>query len=296
MLNLVPTQWRGYALALLTIALISAATLLAKFGLNLSALNFYNVAVWGWTSGMLMATLVFYVPVKSQRESLWPEIKKHYRFFGLISALAIVSGNSWFYGLSQINGGVFALIEQNSLIWVFLFGVLFLGEKFSKKQIAAIAVTLIGFGLISTLEGEATLIGVVSLILFGFCLAVQSLIIKKYPHDFSSFALNFCRGWSMALGSLILFSALGLFQFGIEPMALAIMCLSQFFGIFLGRSAFIHTHKYLPISQISLLMLSMSVVILIGSWLWLNEPLGAQKMIGATIIISGLIWFIRQKN
>ncbi len=289
------TLWQGYGVALLAIVLISAATILAKLGLNLSGLNFYSVAIWGWISGMLIATVCFYIPVKSQRQSLWTEIKTHSKFFAVISILAIISGNSWFYSLSQINGGVFGLIEQNTLLWSFILGVVFLGEKFSFTQILSVGVTLLGFGLISSLEGETTLIGIISLTVFGGCLALQSLIIKKYTQIFSPFALNFCRGWSMALGSLIILLTLGKLEYNIEPLVLGIMCLSQVCGIFLGRVAFIKTHEYLPISQINFLMIGMSVLVLFGSWLWLDEPLGFKKLIGAFIIIAGLGWFIIQK-
>ena len=244
---------------------------------------------------MLLATLSFYLPLKSQRSTLIPELKKHHHFFGLISGLTIINGVTWFYGMSQINGGVVALIDQNVLVWSFILGALFLGERFSWRQLTAIAITLVGLVIVSSLEGEVTLIGVLCLLICGLSIATQSLVIKLYKTSFNALALTFWRGWAMSLTSFLIWLSLDRFDWQIEFWALASITLAQFFGLFLGRAAYIKAHEYLPMSQLSFLMLGIPIASLIGGYYILSEPLGTQKIIGATIMLMGLTWFISRK-
>lgn len=295
MLNFIPSAWRGYSLALGAVAAFSTAVLFTKWGLNISQLDFYSLAIWGWGSGIFLATLVFYLPLKSQRQNLLPELKQHYRFFALISALTVINGATWFYGMSQISGGVVSLIDQNVLVWSFLLGALFLGERFSWRQSAAIGITLLGLGIISSLEGEVTALGVICLLTCGLSISTQSLLIKLYPKPFNALSLTFWRGWAMVLVAWVFWMLLGKFQWNIEPLAFMALCAGQFFGLFMGRAAYIKAHEYLPMSQLSFLMLGIPVIVLVGSFLWLGEPLGSQKLIGASIMMLGLTWFISRK-
>ncbi len=295
MLENIPLQWRGYALASLAMLSFTIGVLFTKLGLNLSTANFYSLAIWGWGIGMVVATLSFYLPLKSQRTSLIPELTKHWRFFSLISILTVINGGTWFYGMSQINGGVVALIDQNVIIWSFFLGALFLGERFSWRQLSAILITITGLAIVSNLKGEVTLPGVLSLLTCGFSIASQSLLIKKYDKSFNTMALTFWRGWSMVLFSLGIALVLGQFDFKIETVALISVGVAQFFGLFVGRAAYIKAHEFLPMSHLSFLMLGIPVIVLLSSFVLLNEPISAQKIIGALIMLSGLIWFFTRK-
>jgi len=273
------TNWQGYALALLAVIGFSAGVVFSKLGLNLSELDFYSLAIWGWGSGMLAATLCFYLPLKSQRQPLVPQLAQHGRFFALISFLTIINGATWFYGMSQISGGVVALIDQNVLVWSFLLGALFLGERFSWQQLCAIALTLVGLGIVSSLKGEVTLLGVLALLTCGLCISLQSLFIKLY----------------MALGSWLIWVLLGNFQWNIEPEALWWLFIGQFFGLFVGRAAYIKAHEHLPISQLSFFGLGIPLVVLLVSFVWLKEPISQQKLVGATVMLIGLTWFLTRR-
>jgi len=295
MLENIPLQWRGYALAILAMLSFTMAVLFTKLGLNLSTANFYSLGIWGWGIGMLIATFIFYLPLKSQRSTLIPELTKHWRFFSLISVLTLINGGAWFYGMSQINGGVVALIDQNVIIWSFLLGALFLGERFSWRQLSAILVTITGLVIVSNLKGEVTLPGVLSILTCGLSIASQSLLIKKYKTPFNTMALTFWRGWSMVLFSLAIALSLNQFDFKVETMALVSVGVAQFFGLFVGRAAYIKAHEFLPMSHLSFLMLGIPVITLVGSFILLNEPISAQKIIGALIMLSGLCWFFTRR-
>jgi len=97
MLNHIPEMWRGYALATLAMLSFTIGVLGTKLGLNASEANFYSLAIWGWGIGMLVATLIFYAPLKTQRENLVPELKKHLKFISLIAVLTVINGAAWFY-------------------------------------------------------------------------------------------------------------------------------------------------------------------------------------------------------
>jgi drug/metabolite transporter (DMT)-like permease len=244
---------------------------------------------------MVAATLFFFLPLKSQRQSLLPELIKHKRFFAIISVLTLINGSTWFYGLSQINGGVVALLDQNVIVWSFLLGAIFLGERFSWRQLSAITITVLGLVIISNLKGEVTTIGIICLLICGLSIALQSLLIKKYSHPFNALALAFWRGWAMVIFSLLISLGLGIFQPQIEIYALIAVGVAQFFGLFVGRAAYIKAHEYLPMSHLSFLLLGIPIIVLLSSFVLLNEPISLQKIIGALVMLSGLIWFFTRK-
>lgn len=285
----------GHSLALGAMLSFATAVVLTKWGLERSAADFYNLAIWGWGGGMGLATLGFYLPIKSQRQKLLPELKAHRQFFALISVLTVINGASWFYGLAQINGGVVALIDQNVLVWSFVLGTLFLGERFSWRQLCAIGITLVGLGIISSLEGEVTWDGLVGLLICGWSIATQSLLIKRYPRSFNALALTFWRGWIMVLCSWLIAVSLGTFDWHIETSAWLALAVGQGFGLFAGRAMFIKAHEFLPMSHLSFLMLGIPVLVLSASYAFLGEPLGTQKLIGAAVMMAGLSWFISRK-
>lgn len=291
----VSDQWRGYGLAVLAVIGFSVGVIFTKLAFNLSQLDFYSLAIWGWTSAMVLATLGFYLPLRSQRSTLVPELKKHTKLFVFVSGLTVLNGVTWFYGMSQINGSVVALIDQNALVWSFLLGAIFLGERFSWRQLSAIAITLVGLVIVSSLKGEVTTIGVLCLITCGFAIASQSLLMKKHPQPFNALALTFWRGWAMAVVSFFIWTSVGEFNWHIETWALVSITAAQFFGLFAGRAAFIKAHEYLPISQLSFLMLGIPVLSLLGGYFILHEPLGTQKLVGAAVMLTGLVWFISRK-
>ncbi len=295
MIHLVPHQWRGYALATLAMLSFSIGALFTKLGLNLTNADFYSLAIWGWGIGMVVASLVFYLPLKNQRQSLLPALKKHRNFFGIISILTVINGGTWFFGMSQISGGVVALLDQNVIIWSFLLGALFLGERFSWRQLSAIAITITGLAIVSSLKGEVNPIGVLSLLVCGLSISVQSLLIKKYKTPFNALALAFWRGWAMVLVSLAISLALGLFETSIELSALIAVGFAQFFGLFVGRASYIKAHEFLPMSHLSFLMLGVPIIVLLSSFIVLDEPFSLQKIIGALIMLIGLCWFFTRR-
>ena len=99
----------------------------------------------------------------------------------------------------------------------------------------------------------------------------------------------------MALGSWLIWFSLGGFEWQVEFWALVALFSAQFFGLFIGRAAYIKAHEYLPISQLSFLMLGIPVLSLLGGYWFLQEPLGAQKIVGAAVMLVGLTWFISRK-
>jgi len=295
MLNSIPEHWRGYSLATFAMLSFTIGVIGTKLGLNLSEIDFYSLAIWGWGIGMVVATLGFYLPIKSQRQVLIPELKLHGPFYALISVLTLINGSTWFYGMSQISGGVAALIDQNIVIWSFVLGALFLGERFSWRQLSAIFITIAGLVIVSNLKGEVTFLGVMALLTCGLSVATQSVLIKKYKHPINALALTFWRGWSMVIFSLLIAIALGTFSTQVEIMALIAVGVAQFFGLFVGRAAYIKAHEFLPMSHLSFYMLGIPVIVLLSSFVILNEPLGAQKIIGALVMLIGLFWFFTRK-
>ncbi len=259
-------------------------------------INFYSTAIWGWGSAMVGATFLYYLPFSRARKKVIPELKTHYKLHIIITLLALFNGLFWFYGLSVMSGGVVSLIDQNVFIWSFFLGILFLKEAFSAKEILAVGLTLLGLFIISTLEGEVTLLGILLLLMAGLSIALQSLVMKKYPQNFDALTLTFWRGWGLWFGSFLIALALKKVELSIPLGAFGLLFFSQFFGLFIGRGAYIKAHEFLPISQLSFMMLSIPVVVFSGTHFWLGEPITEKKLFGGVVMILGLVWFLWERE
>ncbi len=287
----------GFFWAGLAVFGFSLAVIFGKLAINSHpGISFYNVALWGWTSGILGATLSFYLPIRTQRERLIPELRTHKKFIALITALTVGNGLLWFCAMEHLSGGVVSLLDQNAFIWSFALGVLFLGERFSQKEIFAILVMILGLIIISGLKGEVTWIGVLASLGAGFFIAVQSVVMKRYKNTFNALSLTFWRAWGLCVATFIIFGLQGKLQLSVPLNFFILIFISQYLGLFIGRAAYIKAHEYLPIGQLSFMMLFIPVIVLSGAFLFLQEGISAQKLTGSLIMLLGLFWFLYEKR
>ena len=118
----------------------------------------------------------------------------------------------------------------------------------------------------------------------------------KFYQNFNPLVLTFWRGWGLSLGSFLIFYALGKFSLAVSLEFLFWIGLSQVFGLFIGRAAFIKAHEFFRVGQLSFMMLSIPLIILLLSPFVLGEVISPQKILGASIMMAGLAWFIQEQR
>lgn len=260
---------------------------------NFKAVSVTNVVFWGWLGANIILSPVF-LGTKNARQKLKNEILSYGKLALSVSILTSIGGFLWFLAMSESNSGVISLLEKSDVIFIFILGVIFLREKIMIKEIIPMIISIMGLFLISNLKGEISSLGVFAILFGQFLYSVQSFLIKKFGQKMNSFYFSYVRSVLMLFFTGIFFIILGKIE--IIPLnVITILTIAQVFGVFLARYLFFEAHKFLPISKLSFLMLSESILTLIGAFIIFGDAVSTQKFIGGFLVLIGLLFFLREQ-
>ncbi len=253
-----------------------------------------NAMFWGF----LGATIVsgsFIGSNKKERKAIQNEWHEHKKLIISISLLTSFGVILWAWSLQLASAGTVGLIGRSDLLMTLALGAIFLGEKFKWRSILGAIIAIGGLFLVANLPNEISFLVIGVVIFMRFLYAMQSFLVKKSGQNLRGISFTFWRMTIMTaflLISTILTGALKI------PSLIILIFLfgSQILGAYIGRICYFEAHKYLGIGHINLLTLAQPVLLLIGTWLLLNEPMPTQKIIGATILILGLFIIVLDKS
>ena len=187
-----------------------------------------------------------------------------------------------------------ALLAQAETVFAFLLGVLFLKERVSSKEILGLLIAIGGFIVISNIRGEINLFTALIVLFSSFLYASQSFLVKKFGGNIDSVAYSYLR--TILMSSLLSIYLLTFHSISfIAWVPFLILAGGQVAGFVVGRILYFQAHKHLPMSTLNTLLLFDPVLILIFSFFLFGDALTFQKIIGSTLIISGLIYFSKEK-
>ncbi|GAB5387531.1 MAG: DMT family transporter [Alphaproteobacteria bacterium] len=257
------------------------------------------LAFWRWTLASFILLLIFHPALRRD----WPEIKAHWKALVLLSFLGVGCYNTLVYVALQETTTLNALLVMSAMpaLIVFVSRLLF-GDRPSGLQILGGVISTIGAGVI-VLRGQLSISlnpGDMIVMLAALCWAFYTSCLRLRPKTVSAagfvtftFALGpillapFYAWESLVIGRVVPFhdwQVLAVIGYvGIFPSILAYFCFNR--GVELmgaGRAGqYIHL---LPLIGSALAI-----------WL-LGEELKSYHLIGAVLIISGLIAAERAKH
>jgi drug/metabolite transporter (DMT)-like permease len=246
------------------------------------------------------ATLIgFIFLILSLNRSNWKfksfkKVSWKYLFF-----IGIVGGGVAFFlffsGLKVTTGGRAAFLQKTLPLYVTALAFLFLKEKISKKQIAALLFMIIGtFAIFSSEISPSDLwlnpmYGDLLVVAATVLWAVENVISRKAMIlGESNFIVSFAR---MTFGAVFLFGLLLL-----SSNFYSLFSLSQIqWGYILISTAILFAYiltyywsiKYINVSKASSILLISPVITLVLGVVFLNEPAPEIQIIGSLIILAG---------
>jgi len=193
-----------------------------------------------------------------------------------------------------VSAGMSSLILQSSAFISVLLGVIFLKEKLSQLRKVGLFISIVGLGLIFTLQdGSVTLIGILLACFASISFSVVGLIIKKVTiNDMFAFVV-----WSCIFAPIPLF-ALSFMLSGISgyvDLINKVNYLSVFSVLFqaypvtlLGYWLWNKLVAQYPMSTMAPLTLLVPLFALLGSSIFYNEQIGMTKFLSCVFILSGV--------
>lgn len=186
------------------------------------------------------------------------------------------------------------LMFTNS-IWVTIFGIFFFGEKFNKKKVIVILLTLLGCIMVSNLSlghESLSLIGILAGLGTGFLFAFQ-IIFPKFFSDYRKDTL-LIYGYIFASLFIALFTDfkesinLVMDSPNIKIVILNILSIG-ILSTFISNTLYIKSTEYIEASVTSILASMEPVLSSIFAFLVFKELLNTKQIMGAILIILAAI-------
>lgn len=252
-----------------------------------------SAMVWGFGGAILAAAPVF-LGVKKLRQRSTKMLCQHGWLILLLSVITAIGGLFWFRAMELAGAGPVGLIGKSQVLFAFLLGIFFLGERVTWRESPGLILAAIGIFLVSSLHGEVPLLAV--FLLFGFAAthAVQSLFVKKFMPNVDGMAFAFLRGFLIFIFLAAVLIPTGKVSF-VPPGALAWLAGGQICGMILARAFYFSAHNSLPLGRLNVLLLLEPILLLAGAQIFFGDTLSAQKLWGAAAILAGLGLFMREQ-
>lgn len=269
---------------------ISLSSIFVKYSAAPSAVTAAFRLIW---------TVLFLIPVVLGKSTVRNEL---FKLPGKTVMLCCLSGLFlaihfvlWFESLHHTSVASSTTIVCTEVIWVCLGFCLFLKGKLSIKAIAAIAVTLVGSGLVAYADsGEGSqLYGDILALLAAIAVAVYTLIGRVVRNHTSTTVYTFLVyvACCLVLVLICLLQGYKLFNHGLSPILVG--ALLAIFSTILGHSIFSWCLKFFSPSFVSASKLCEPVAAaLMATFLFGEMPVPLQ-LLGGSLILGGVYWYSR---
>ena len=269
---------------------ISLSSIFVKYSAAPSAVTAAFRLIW---------TVLFLIPVVLGKSTVREEL---FRLPGKTVMLCCLSGLFlaihfvlWFESLHHTSVASSTTIVCTEVIWVCLGFCLFLKGKLSIKAIAAIAVTLVGSGLVAYADsGEGSqLYGDILALLAAIAVAVYTLIGRVVRNHTSTTVYTFLVyvACCLVLVLICLFQGYKLFNHGLSPILVG--ALLAIFSTILGHSIFSWCLKFFSPSFVSASKLCEPVAAAVMATFLFGEMPVPLQLLGGSLILGGVYWYSR---
>ena len=269
---------------------ISLSSIFVKYSAAPSAVTAAFRLIW---------TVLFLIPVVLGKSTVRNEL---FKLPGKTVMLCCLSGLFlaihfvlWFESLHHTSVASSTTIVCTEVIWVCLGFCLFVKGKLSIKAIAAIAVTLVGSGLVAYADsGEGSqLYGDILALLAAIAVAVYTLIGRVVRNHTSTTVYTFLVyvACCLVLVLICLLQGYRLFNHGLSPILVG--ALLAIFSTILGHSIFSWCLKFFSPSFVSASKLCEPVAAAVMATFLFGEMPVPLQLLGGSLILGGVYWYSR---
>ena len=222
-----------------------------------------------------------------QRRLHWQTAKRHLWLFVVIGLLIALSTAGNYEAVAFIDPGTASLLSQSSVLFNIAFGVLWMGDRLSTKQIWGALLAIIGVFVISYQPGEYLRLGALVIILSSLMYALHAALAKQHAGKIDFVDFFFFRLLFTTLTLVLLATVRGVFTVPDLP-TWGLIALVGTADVVLSRTLY-----YLALRR---LRLSMHTIVLtlspLASVLWAFLLFGVyprlQQILGGVAVIIGV--------
>ncbi|MGD9397314.1 MAG: DMT family transporter [Candidatus Thorarchaeota archaeon] len=144
---------------------------------------------------------------------------------------------------------------------------------------------------------EPYVLGIISALLAMLFFGVTNVLYKKMSEDISVMDIMFTRMWvSLPVAYIFAVIASGSITFTIPVEALFPLILSMVIGIVIGDGMYFYSQERIGVARAFPIAMSYPLLVYFLAALFLNEPIIPQRIIGAFIVVFGVIMIARAEK
>lgn len=242
--------------------------------------------------GAVLLSAPYFLGLRQNRRVIQDILTNHKVFLYKIILASFAGALLYSFALKLSSSGITNLLGKSGLIFTVLLGVILLKEKLSTREIIVIFFLVVGLATISGIDGEVSLLATSIILLSAFCYALFSFFLRQQKAPIDIPALTYIRASAVFIltGVMLLISG----KLRIVPLDVLVLgAISEVFGIILWALLYIQAHRYLPISKLNIVSSMDMVVVPLAAFFVFGDTLSAQKILGAIIILTSVLYFLR---
>lgn len=190
----------GYVLTFTAATCWALTGILGKMSIQDANLSGFEVAFWRAAIGGAMFAIHALITGKWRVE---PKYALAFALFGIPGVAGVMGG--YMVGVEKIGVSMATMLQYTSTGWIAVWGMVFFKESATIWRIGAVAMAMIGAGMLCWSGGDAvlglTVAGVAASLISGICYSLQSAFGKKFLTNYSSVSLYM---FAMPVGALVM--------------------------------------------------------------------------------------------
>ncbi|MBE0637673.1 MAG: DMT family transporter [Bacteroidales bacterium] len=287
---------KGYGYALLATVAVSTVYIFSKAALNEVSLAQFGVY---WFAMALVWNGLFTLRSEEHRH-FRPISRNSFKILLFLGLLEIIATGA-FYGAISItpNPAIPSFLRNMEYIFLTLFGVFLLKERFSTGELVGVVLTFTGAFVISFQKGASIqdyLSGTSGLMLISTIFyGVRTTIAKKNIFTITPTMLAVNRAVFLLITSFFLLKILGQ-SIRIPSSALINIAIGSFLGPFLTSFSQYSALKYIEASRASIIQSTTALFVLIGAYLFFGKFPADYQLVGGFLTITGAILLLIGKK
>lgn len=280
----------GALFALGSGALTAAALLLGKAMLG-------QLPALALVTGVYSAsTICFWVHAIATRQLRTMQVDR--RALGPSVAIGLcdlVYNLSLFAALASMSSAAHGFSSLLSELVTVSMGVLFLAERYTLRETAAMATVLSGITIVQLNLAAAEYTGLAWLAVSALAAGTRTVVAKKALDARPPMEVGLVRTTIATLGLVLLSTMFGSLRAPPREVWLGVAAMGVV-GPFLNTLSFYHALRSLPVGRVAMFRLIYVVLVPLGAWALLDQRIAPREVIGGTIVLVGCLWLAREKE
>lgn len=277
---------KGILLAVVSSFLGATVILIGKTALSNGGLTPETFSFFWFGSAFIYCLI--YLFIIGENKNFENILRKKWHVLTFAALLDAISGLFWLTGLKALNPAVATFLNTTTTIYILVFGILILKEKFNLIELIGAGLILIGTPIMTFALESSNKMPVIYILIACLLGAINIIIIKKFVAEIPPSIITTWRCFVICSVSFTYGNVWGnIYIPSLEPIIMVSLC--SMLGPLAQMTCYYESLKRIEASKTALIRSSIPLLVLIGSWVILKDLPGLNKLIGGLILFAGVV-------